>query len=339
MRYLSKLVSWIRSSPWLALVVAGLIAWGLSGPPRATALLKSSEPGVQGSDVQMYASVTARVARGEDYYRVLASELPARGYASSPVFNWRLPTLTWFTAMLPSPAWSQGLLILVGFGVVMAWAVLVRREIPRAATAAIPLLVMCIGAIFMKNTSVLHEAWAGLFIAASLACWGLRQHRLSIVLGAAAILIRELALPFVVIMAAMAWRESRKNEAAAWTGVAVLFGAVWLWHASHVRPLIPADAVSKSWLVMGGWRFVLSTSQANPFMLLLPAWLVALILPVVWAGFWSWQTALGHRLAFIVTGYLAFFMIAGRPENWYWGFLIAPLIGLGALGYLFQSQE
>lgn len=339
MRFLSTSIAWIRCSPVVALVVVVLIGWGLSAPARGTALLNSTEPGLQGRDVQLYAGVTARVADGEDYYAVLADELPARGYATRPVFNWRLPTLTWMNAMLPSTAWSQGLLILVGFGVVMAWARLLQIEIPRVATAGIPVLVMCMGGMFMKNTAVLHEAWAGLFIAASLACWGLSRPRLSIVLGAAALLIRELSLPFVVLMAAMAWRESRKKEAFAWAGIAVLVGAAWLWHASHVRPLIPADGMSKSWLVMGGWGFALSTAQANPFLLLLPAWLVALIVPVVWAGFWSWQSALGHRLAFVVTGYLGFFMIAGRPENWYWGFLIAPLIGLGALGYFFRPND
>ncbi len=333
MHVLSTLIAWIRSSPRLALAVVVLIGWGLSTPSRGSAVVTNTEPGLQGRDVQLYASVTSRVAAGEDYYLVLAEELPAFGYASRSVFNWRLPTLTWLNALLPSTAWSQGFLILVGFVTVMAWALVLRREIPRAATAGVPLLVMCMGAMFMKNAALLHDAWAGLLIAASLAFWGLSRLGLSVALGAAAVLIRELSLPFVLLMAVMAWRESRKKETVAWAGVALLFGAVWLWHASHVRPLIPAGGMNSSWVVMGGWGFALSTTQANPVLLLLPAWLVAVIVPMVWAGFWSWQTALGHRLTLAVTGYLVFFMIAGRPENWYWGFLIAPLMGLGALGY------
>ena len=334
------LKAWLRANPGLALVVAVLIVWGLSTPGRErTALLNSSEPGLRGGDVELYASVTSRVAGGEDYYIVLSEELPARGYASGSVFNWRLPTLTWLNASLPSTAWSQGLLILGCFGVVMAWTLLLRQEIPRAATAGVPVLVICMGSIFMKNTALLHESWAGLIIAASLACWGLGRTWLSVALGAAAVLVRELSVPFVVIMAVMAWKESRKNEAVAWAGVAVLFVVAWLWHASHVRPLIAAGGASNPWLVMGGWGFALSTTQANPFLLLLPRWLVALIVPVVWAGFWAWQSASGRRLALVVTGYLALFTIAGRPENWYWGFLIAPMIGLGAIGYFFQPRE
>ena len=251
-------------SPGLTLVVVVLIGWGLSAPPPATVLLKNTEPGMQGRDVQLFTSVTARVADGEDYYAVFADELPARGYHSGSVFNWRLPTLTWLNAMLPSTAWSQGLLILVGFGVVMAWAVLLRQEIPRAATAGIPLLVMSMGALFMRNTAVLPEVWAGVLIAGSLACWGLSRLGLSVVLGAAAVLIRELSLPFVVLMAVMAWRESRKKEAFAWAGVAVLFGAAWLWHASYVRPLIPADGTSTSWVVMGGWGICAVNQPGQP---------------------------------------------------------------------------
>ena len=338
MRFLSQVIVWIRSRPWLAVVVVVLIGWGLWTPPRGTVVLENTEPGLQGRDVQLFDSVTARVADGENYYVVFADELPARGYASRSVFNYRLPTLTWLNALLPSTIWSQGLLILLGFGVVMAWVLLLRQEIPRVATAGVPLLVMCMGSIFMRNMGVLHDAWAGLLIAASLACWGLHRPRLSVVLGAAAVLIRELALPFVLLMAVMAWWESRKKEAVAWAGVALLFGAVWLWHASHVRPLIPAGGMSSSWVVMGGWGFALSTSRANPFLLLLPAWVVAVIVPVVWAGFWCWQTALGYRLTFLVTGYLAFFMATGRPENWYWGFLIAPVMGLGALGFFFRPR-
>jgi len=41
----------------------------------------------------------------------------------------------------------------------------------------------------------------------------------------------------------------------------------------------------------------------------------------------------------ILTGYFAFLMIAGRPDNWYWGFMIAPLLPVGVLGYFFGSRR
>ena len=322
----------------VAVIGVVLIGWGLLTPPMETARLKNTTSGLQGRDVELYAGVTGRVAAGENYYAVLADELRAREYATRPIFNWRLPTLTWLNALMPSSAWSHGVLILVGFGVVLAWAIVLRQEIPQATTAAVPLLVMCMGGIFMNNTAVLHEAWAGVLIAASLACWRANRPGLSVGLGALALLIRELTFPFVAIMAAMAWQESRKKEAMAWAGAILVFGVVWLWHASYVLPLMPADGMSKSWLVMGGWGFALSTAQANPFLLLLPARLVAVIVPVAWAGFWSWRTPLGRRVAWVVTGYLVFFVTAGRPENWYWGFVIAPLMALGPIGYFYRPD-
>src|SRR5688572_17517993 len=154
MHFLSPLIAWIRSSRGVVLVVVVLIGWGLSAPPKRTAVVKTTAPGLQGHDVQLYESVTARVADGEDYYVVAADELPARGYPSGSVLNWRLPTLTWLNAMLPSAAWSQGLLILIGYSVVMAWVLVLRQEIPRAASAGVALLVMCMGGIFMKNMAV-----------------------------------------------------------------------------------------------------------------------------------------------------------------------------------------
>ena len=53
----------------------------------------------------------------------------------------------------------------------------------------------------------------------------------------------------------------------------------------------------------------------------------------------AWDGQLGRRVALILTGYFAMFMMAGRPDNWYWGFVIAPLIPLGGLGYLFGRSR
>ena len=78
--------------PWLWAIVALLLAWGLVVAARGKASLPPPTEGGS-NDLQMYSAVTARVAAGENYYRVLAEELPNRGYAIRPVFNWRLPTV------------------------------------------------------------------------------------------------------------------------------------------------------------------------------------------------------------------------------------------------------
>jgi len=56
------------------------------------------------------------------------------------------------------------------------------------------------------------------------------------------------------------------------------------------------------------------------------------------AGNWYWTDAPGRRLAFVLGGYFALFTIVGRPDNWYWGRLIAPLRPLGGFGYCFRPK-
>jgi hypothetical protein len=215
--------------------------------------------------------------------------------------------------------------------------------VPQALAAGIPILLFGILPVaFMGASVVFYEIWAGLLIAASLACAGLGRWKTSVALGACAVLIRELALPYLVIMAAAAWWESKRREGLAWAGVIAVFAILWALHVSQVLRVMPPTGLVNTWVVAGGWAFVMEASLSSVFFVLLPEpwdqWMVAVVIPLVWAGSWYWSDGLGRRLALILTGYFALFMVAGRPDNWYWGFVIAPLIPLGGLGYLFGPR-
>jgi hypothetical protein len=43
------------------------------------------------------------------------------------------------------------------------------------------------------------------------------------------------------------------------------------------------------------------------------------------------EDARARRAAVIVAGYLAGFLVVGRPDNYYWGLLYAPLLPVGFL--------
>jgi hypothetical protein len=103
---------------------------------------------------------------------------------------------------------------------------------------------------------------------------------------------------------------------------------------------MPSEGLRNTWTVAGGWPFVLSAAHSSLYLMLLPErWAAALLVPILWAGFWHWEDPFGRRLALTVTGYFCLFMLIGRPDNWYWGFLIAPLIPLGGFGYFYGTHR
>jgi len=327
-----------RTPLWIAVFL--LIVWGFVASSKGPAALALQG---RGSDVQLYNAITARVAAGEDHYRVAADELSARGYATQSVFNWRLPTLTWVNALPPSPLWGRAIFVAIGVTLIGAWVFVVWRSMPRMVVASV--IVMSVGTVplLLEGAPVLlSEAWAGFLIAASLACWGLGRWKASVTLGAAALMIRELALPYVLIMAAVAWWEGRRREAFAWAAATGIFAAFWAWHASQVLSVMPSEGLVGSW-AGGGWGFVLQASRASIFLTVLPEgwdrWILAIGIPLLWAGSWYWTDALGRRLTFVLGGYFALFTMVGRPDNWYWGFLIAPLIPLGGFGFFFRPKS
>lgn len=318
---------------WLHAAVVLLIGWGLvlsftgrggPAPPRA---------GGGGSDLRLYDAITSQVSAGADYYATVATELPARGYATQSVLNYRLPTLTWINALLPSGFARRTPVAVLGFGVLVLWLAVVRTRVPKAATLGMPVLFMSLPVFLHPSASDMHELWAGLLIAGSLGVWSFGLTVLAIALGGAALFIRELAILYVVVMAGLAWSTSSRREAAGWILVTVAFAVFFLWHWSQVAALMTDGGPARSWLSFQGWSFVLATAHANPILKILPVWVSAIAVPLAWGGLWHWRDDLGIRLAGIVTAYFVLFLVAGRPDNWYWGLMISPLLPLGVFGW------
>jgi hypothetical protein len=179
----------------------------------------------------------------------------------------------------------------------------------------------------------LHEVWAGLLIALSLALYRPQRWGASLAVALLAVGIRELAAPYLLVMAALAWHEGRRGEAAAWlAGIAALAIGLWL-HAQSLAPLVLADdRTSPGWLALGGWHFVLRTLRMNLALLIAPEWLTAIAVPLGLLGLLTRRGLLGDRIALTVLGYCAAFLFIGRPSNFYWGFLLAPIWPLGLIG-------
>jgi hypothetical protein len=84
---------------------------------------------------------------------------------------------------------------------------------------------------------------------------------------------------------------------------------------------------------------VLRTAKTNLALAFLPAPLLAALVSLAWAGLWVWRQPGVERVALTVSIYFSTFLVFGRPDNFYWGLMIAPILPLGLVGWAVAWQE
>jgi hypothetical protein len=316
-------------SPGVALgLLLGLILMICAG----LAMRPSGTPGgaAGGGDASLYRQITARVAHGEAYYPAVAAEHRASGYPLKPFTAVRQPLLAEIAATI-GPTCAEWLLRLLA---VAATAATVIRLAPRLKAPfreiAILLSATSAGAFVQHGMWVWHEIWAGLLITLALACRTERHWLFSVALGLTAALLRELAFPFLLVMAGAAWTSGGRREAGAWiVAAAIALTALALHMISVGAVALPTDVTSPGWLVLGGWRFDLALARQSSLLLMLPNWVTAVVTPLALLGWWAWPDAYARRTVAILGLWMAAFLVFGRPDNSYWGFLFAPLLPVG----------
>lgn len=322
-----------RLPPWLAVAllaaVATLIAAGLAISPH-------HRPGPapnRSSDARLYRRIVEDVAGGKAYYAAAAQESRREGYPLRPFLAMRPPLLVVLLARLPTEAARRGVLAGLAMLTLAAWAWRLRdlaAEQPMRYAFAIALLSTGLGPDLADLAYAFHEAWAAALIALSLAVHDPRRWWPSLLLGLAAGLIRELAIPYLAVMALFALLEGRRREAAAWVAAVAVVAVALTAHALAVNAVtMPTDLQSPGWLGLGGWPFVLRTVQWNLVVSLAPRLLAAALLPLALLGLLAWPGPLARRVAAITFGFVAAFCFVGRADNYYWGLMIAPLWPLG----------
>jgi hypothetical protein len=152
----------------------------------------------------------------------------------------------------------------------------------------------------------------------------------ALAVAALALAIREHALPFVLLMAAMAaWRRDW-CEAAAWNALALVFAAGLAWHLSLIaQQTLPGDGLSSSWLALRGLPGWLSNVVLSSNLRFLPHWLAGPLVVLMTFGWAGWKSEAGLTATLLYTGYAAAFLFAGRNDNYYWGAMIAPALFIG----------
>jgi hypothetical protein len=310
--------------------VAGWLLVGITLSHKKMGFVGEPSRGV--SDIDLYRAEASRIAAGESYYDAAKSELEARGYPTQSIFNWRTPLPVWLVGVL-SPAWAQAIVAAVAIGLLVVAGHVVAKE--SGLGRSLLTLLFLIGAVLsvaLRGAYIMPEVWCGVLIAASLVCYGIERRGLAVLLGVAALFLRELAAPYCVVCALFALSQRRWSEVRDWALGAVAYATFYAWHLTQILPLIDPGARghSEGWLQFGGAAFVISLVQMNVFLLLLPQWVSAIYLILALLGFTALESDWGRRAAWTACAFSLFFGVVGQPFNQYWGSVFAPLFALGA---------
>jgi hypothetical protein len=327
-----KIKSWIDgwSRSTSALILAALIGLmalsAMSPSARIGSPQRTSKSRM--TDAELYKMIISEVGTGQSYYEAAVRNHRKGGYPLRPFFTVRMPTLAILSARLTVSGARYlllGLILVAGF----AWYRLFARDLDDKPLRllALALLVTSLWTLTSPVLALFHETWAGVLIALSLA---LNQHRrigLSIAIGLAAALTRELALPFLLLMSCAAARERQWQEAAGWAGAIALFGGAMVLHAHSLTPFVTSnDLASQGWRGMGGWSFYLSTMIIATPLSAGPAWLARTVIPLCLLGWFAWRSPLALRVAGLLAGYGLLLALFSRPDTFYWGLMMTPLL-------------
>jgi hypothetical protein len=313
-----------------------VVAVGCTGEAKCTTAGEEVAP-----DLALYAAIIADVRGGRDYYDAAHERIPQAGFPISSPLNWRLPTYAWVLSALPNKCWIQGVLLLLGAGGLWLTFVAERSTASVGHAAVATFLMFGVFRWVLDGQAYLaQEVWAGVLLMISTA--GLRQGEtspkwrlLAVAAGIAALLFRELALPYCLVAGGMALWRRRWSEAALWGGGVALFTLLVAWHVGEVRSELAEDGVTAGgaglaqWLRLGGLDFVLLTLRMNSLLFVWPAALLWLYLLASLLGLAHRTDDASRVCCLAALLYLGTFAIVGRPENFYWGLVAAPLLVWG----------
>ena len=283
-------------------------------------------------DLALYDRAIERIQLGENYYDFIAEEHRKFDYPVRPGVAVRLPTLAYLDAWLGVPGQIAASFVLL-ISVLLAWWRRLGEETDSARKRLLGFSLLFVGASLglTRYFFVLHELWAGMLLALAFGLHRPGKWGWSLAVAALALAIREHALPFVLLMGALAfWRRDWK-EGAAWSALAAVFLVLLGLHLHIVaQHVLPSDPYGQGWMQLrglSGWMSFVGLSSNLRF---LPDPAVGPVVMLAMLGWAAWRTPAGTFGFLLYGGYGLLFMIAGRPDNYYWGMMVAPamLVGL-----------
>lgn len=322
---------------WIGALLAALIVYFALSPPQpppargidakvAVAAEIQRDP-----DLHLYRTINAKIAQGQSYYEAAAETQRIQDYPLRPFITVRLPTLAWLTSVI-GPYGMLALLWTLAAAVVAGWwrrfdGVFADKHRRVSATM---LVTAGVTLAAQPQYAVLHELWAGMLVALALALHRDGKWWPSVVLAILALLVRELVLPVLFLMIAYALARRSWREAAGWIAGVAVFGVAMAFHAQQVALVVgPGDPASPGWGGLhgpGGWlRTIVEASALR----VLPAPAAGALAILALFGWTSWRSQTGALLSCLLFGYGLIFSVLGRPENFYWGLIVTPVLLAG----------
>ena len=314
----------------LALVALALAwsAYAATAPPLA--MSEGLSASGQSGDLELYGRIAQRVAGGADYYPAALAEQRAHHYPTRPFFTVRLPTLAIADAWL-----GRGPMGLVAVALLLAnllawYRALAQRVVPIERAAAVLLVALGGIAAFEMRAGLMHELIAGLLLSLALAAYRPTFATPALLLLAAALAVRELALPFALLWVAFALHERRRDLVLTLAALLALFALGLLLHDLALEALrLPGDRASPGWAAMAGPRLFLAALARFTPLALLPGWLAQ---PLALLPLLGW-TGLGGRLGLFAAlwfvGMALVTALLARPANFYWVLMVLPAYAAG----------
>lgn len=348
------------------LAVAGVVlGWNRGNLPERGSVELSEATADQeiAPDLALYRDIISEVRTGRGYYAVARETIPQYGFPVASPLNWRLPTYAWLLSKLPNKCWIQAVLLLLAITAMWLSFVAVSRRwgVPRAGLTTF-LLFGVLRWTFDGHAYLAQEVWAATLLVISLAALAIAEETaiatresqrlaawyrgLAIAAGILALMFRELALPYCVAACCIASYQRRWRQATSWAAGILLFFAFFAWHVGQVKAQIAgmelstaADSGLGQWLRFGGLDFVLLTTRMNSLLFSAPGCLLWLYVLVALIGLSRDRSQASETACVAALLYLLAFAIVGRPENFYWGLLPAPLLAWGAVSGLGRLSD
>jgi hypothetical protein len=302
-----------------------LLAVALSQPPAAPPVAADGVPAE--GDLVTYERIIERMRAGEGYYPAAHEVLVADGYGTRSVFNWRTPAWPMLLAALPPGGGQMVLGILAGAALLSCYQLL-RGPGLIVTSLSMVAVGLSLAGVLAPQSAVFSEVAAGILILLSVAAYGNGWRSVGLLAAFAALFLRELAAPYLLVCLVFILRARDWQKFTAYGALSVAYALYFAWHFTMVHAQIgPMDrAYAEGWVTFGGLEFVLATAGFNGLWSLFPAWLPAIFLPLGLLGLWA---APQPRAFAAVAAYVAAFLVIGKGFNAYWGALYTPLLMLG----------